>query len=288
MFLDKGHKKDISIKDHDMSSQLMRFKIQSSDQHMLFIAQKTEKITMALYMITDFLKDKEPFKWQIRDRAVQFLSFINSFKGFVIASQKERAISEMLSLLSELLALLRVAVSVRFISQMNYSILRDEYTSLYETLEDRLKMKQPVDGLILTQDFFESKLKSEEQPLASDNNRQERHENNLDAKSHGVEGATEGEREMSNRKDNISVSADNNEMSYNNSAHIINSNSKKGMRQDIILKLLKARGGVGIKDISETISGCGEKTVQRELAFLVGKGLVRKTGERRWSTYESV
>ena len=40
-----------------------------------------------------------------------------------------------------------------------------------------------------------------------------------------------------------------------------------------------------IKDLTPVIKGCSEKTIQRELATLVDKGIVNKEGERRWSVY---
>jgi len=59
----------------------------------------------------------------------------------------------------------------------------------------------------------------------------------------------------------------------------------KGNRQEIILSLLKKNKDLGIKDFATSISGCSEKTIQRELASLVSKGLITKTGEKRWSKY---
>lgn len=56
-------------------------------------------------------------------------------------------------------------------------------------------------------------------------------------------------------------------------------------RQEAILSILKAKGAVRIKDISMVIRGVSDKTIQRELAALIGLGVVRKEGERRWSTY---
>jgi predicted transcriptional regulator len=56
-------------------------------------------------------------------------------------------------------------------------------------------------------------------------------------------------------------------------------------RQDIIISLLKKKDELGIKDFVSSISGCSEKTIQRELASLVSKGLIKKEGEKRWSRY---
>lgn len=64
----------------------------------------------------------------------------------------------------------------------------------------------------------------------------------------------------------------------------INKNTKKD-RQESIIGLLRTQSGLTIKDFVKVIKDCSEKTIQRELTTLVEKGLVKKSGERRWSTY---
>lgn len=60
---------------------------------------------------------------------------------------------------------------------------------------------------------------------------------------------------------------------------------KKNSRQNIIITLLKRKKEVMIKDVSPLISGCSEKTIQRELSAMVQAGILRKVGEKRWSRY---
>ena len=56
-------------------------------------------------------------------------------------------------------------------------------------------------------------------------------------------------------------------------------------RMSLILELVRKKKSLSIKEIAAVIKGCSEKTIQRELALLIGQGLVRKVGERRWSLY---
>ena len=60
---------------------------------------------------------------------------------------------------------------------------------------------------------------------------------------------------------------------------------KKNSRQNIIIAILKRKKEVMIKDVSPLISGCSEKTIQRELSAMVQAGILRKVGEKRWSRY---
>jgi len=56
-------------------------------------------------------------------------------------------------------------------------------------------------------------------------------------------------------------------------------------RREAILSVIKDKKKASIKDISLTIRGVSEKTIQRELQALIAEGEVSREGERRWSTY---
>ena len=60
---------------------------------------------------------------------------------------------------------------------------------------------------------------------------------------------------------------------------------KKNGRQETILAIIKRKKEVMIKDISLLISGYSEKTIQRELLSMVRDGILKKSGEKRWSKY---
>jgi hypothetical protein len=59
----------------------------------------------------------------------------------------------------------------------------------------------------------------------------------------------------------------------------------KNDRQTLILNTIHTKGESSIKDLTDIIKGCSEKTIQRELITLVHSGALLKTGERRWSRY---
>lgn len=59
-------------------------------------------------------------------------------------------------------------------------------------------------------------------------------------------------------------------------------------RSEAVMSVIRTRGSVSIKDISTMVRGVSEKTIQRELAALIQAGVVRKQGERRWSTYSLI
>lgn len=59
----------------------------------------------------------------------------------------------------------------------------------------------------------------------------------------------------------------------------------QGERSSLVLSMVRKNKGISVGDIAAIVKDCSEKTIQRELAFLIGQGLVRKQGERRWSLY---
>ncbi len=57
-------------------------------------------------------------------------------------------------------------------------------------------------------------------------------------------------------------------------------------RRLLVLKTLKLDPGASVSEIHSAAGlWCTEKTVQRDLSYLIKRGVVRKSGERRWTRY---
>lgn len=56
-------------------------------------------------------------------------------------------------------------------------------------------------------------------------------------------------------------------------------------RRDQIITIIMDKKTVSIKDLSIEIKDCSEKTIQRELNTMIQNGVIRREGQRRWSTY---
>lgn len=65
------------------------------------------------------------------------------------------------------------------------------------------------------------------------------------------------------------------------------STAKVGRREQI-LAVLRSQPGASIKDITDTVTDCSEKTIQRELNSMIQSGTVLREGEKRWSKYSAV
>lgn len=57
-------------------------------------------------------------------------------------------------------------------------------------------------------------------------------------------------------------------------------------RRERVLQVIRAKGSVRIKDISDTIPEYSEKTIQRDLLDMIRDGAIVREGERRWSKYK--
>ncbi|HEY4516061.1 MAG TPA: DeoR family transcriptional regulator [Candidatus Paceibacterota bacterium] len=62
-------------------------------------------------------------------------------------------------------------------------------------------------------------------------------------------------------------------------------NTRSEAREKAIIDTVRERGEISIKDIAKNIRGCSEKTIQRNLISLIESGVLKRTGERRWSKY---
>lgn len=62
----------------------------------------------------------------------------------------------------------------------------------------------------------------------------------------------------------------------------------KDTRKEKVLAILRDKKQATLKDISLVISDCSTKTIQRLLNEMIESGLIKKRGERRWSTYHIV
>lgn len=210
-----------------------------------YIIQKSEKIASAIYLITDCIKDSDFLKWEIREESLHLISCALII-GNDINSDKEYAYKEYRTVADKILSLLRIAELSKTVSKMNSRIVHDELSVLVNYLDSNRGILEELSGYILSENYF----------------------------------ATENDSSYKRSNDkNIIKSTDNND--YKNE---INKISKKD-RSESILELLNKQSNLSIKDFSRVIKDCSEKTIQRELTSLVQKGLVKKEGERRWSTY---
>lgn len=220
----------------------------NNGDYLVFSFKKTEKIVSAIYLVTSLLKDNEPMKWELREGSMTLLSLLMTLNG-TEPVDKNRLIQSFFSSSVQMISFLNISFISGLISEMNSSVLIHEINSLMEYLKANSISSTHPAGFILSDTFFKVDDSQASQVEVG--------------KGHHVLGGP-------------SKSLKNNDILVKD---------KKNVRKNSILSLLKKDSHLTIKDFVKVIADCSEKTIQRELMDLVEKGVVKREGERRWSTY---
>jgi len=246
--------------------------ILKADSNVLFLQKKSERISAAIYLITNFFNVDEPLKWAMREDAVALIKDMNALSRTSLAD-KESRVRAAASHIGQIHSLIELARTAGFISPMNADILVSELGILLGRLEDRQSQELSVNSLPFDQLFFEAKIPETGHSLGGHASRV----------SHGQTSAKPHESKPAQTADDKGHSkghARNNVLYPHTHA--------KSNRQESILKALGKGDYMNIKDLLTYVKDCSEKTLQRELTTLLQKGIVKRTGERRWSTYSLV
>lgn len=220
-----------------------------------YVFLKLEKLTSALYMITDFLSDNEPLKWKLRgislDLVFETKSLPKDRKDFFgVAGLGRVALG-----LDNLITLLDVAYVGGAVSQMNLAILKQEYQTLFDLINTRLDENS-------LKKFISADILGGYPTLAG----------STVSQANSVSPRYIGQKDI--KSDTV------------NDLYGLNSKTaRKSLRKEQIINFLKDKSWTGITDISKALPDCGAKTVQRELLEMVSLNILKKQGERRWSRY---
>ncbi|MBI2120386.1 MAG: hypothetical protein HYT94_02050 [Parcubacteria group bacterium] len=263
------------------------------------LCKKAEKLSAAVYLVTGFLSDNEPMKWQIRESSLKILSDTNLMRDKTLPDRTQHAASLNIEI-GRIFSLFEISVMAGFVSDMNFAVLREEYHSIIDAVS-RYKIGEPQGRYIFAREFFSGAAGSSDAPTV-DLNPEEVNQENL-SKGHevkdGIQDLPTGREEIktqnnvvsgnenSPKKESVGASDTAENLSVTSAPRM----SRQVPRREIILQLIKGRGTNGelsIKDIVGHVPECGEKTVQRELGALVAEGVLKKTGDRRWSRYSLI
>lgn len=248
-----------------------------------FIYKKNQRLTSALFLVTDFIPEGEHLKSEIRKRGVDLLSLIMYLTS---ASYKKAnySISDTYNFIFEIISLLEVAYISGFISEMNFSVLLKEYSELKKLLSKREEERKKGGG-VLSEDFFNISLETGETSDYS------KGQSTIDKKTKSHIKDKTLEKQKDTQKDTKKTDKtqrhpkDENYQGHTNSLNYDEKKIKMSDRRNKIMNVLKRKDYVNVKDISQIVLDCSEKTIQRELGSMVNEGLVQKKGDKRWSYY---
>ncbi len=225
----------------------------------VFLLKKTEKLASAIYLMTNHFSDNEPLKRSLRDKSANLVSFMIGYKdlnGIQLVGFKKEVENRVI----EIVSLLELSLNVGLISRMNFNIVQEEFVKLISTIKSSPAPYAGASEVDTINEGFFNVGGYKIQPKSS------------------IEVPTSQHNHIANILEHKR-----NEISIGGTPEF-----KKSSRQNIILSVIRKKGEITIKDISDVIKNCSEKTIQRELISLVSSGLVKRSGERRWSKYSLV
>ena len=240
-----------------------------------YLYKKTEKIILAVYLVTNLFTDREPLKWELRKISSPLLSRTLSFNTRDLEVGVAR---DLLGKFMELESWLLIANQSLFLSDMNYTILKKELDGLMALLAELEVKQSPEKNVGLSENFFKdnSSLVLGQSPFLVDERRPF-----VDTTSH------KGHPYKGHSKMSL-TSVMRGRLGNSKRENILpkNSSQANGDRRNLIIGLLQKKALISVKDVADVISGCSEKTLQRELLGMVKDGVLVKEGERRWSRYK--
>ena len=267
----------------------------------LLLAKKTEKIVTAIYLISQFLSDRESLKFSLRDRATALLSIMNQIANqdfdsphITFSDLKNTShnifvlYQEILLVVKEIISLLSVTRDARLISEMNTNLVIDNLKKLEEILSRQQFVFNPDLMKIGEENIYENiyfkrdfKFKPIQDKVANLKNSSTRHAESIRQMSYRNTGLSVNK--VNNQDNKINKSVEDKTNNKSNKSVLIQ--DRKSNRRDQILALMLKNQEYSISDITSKIPGCSDKTVARELDNLISEKKLQRIGERRWARY---
>lgn len=244
-------------------------------EHSVFIYKKTEKLVVATNLVAGLVKDNSALSDAFMRKTLELLSNVSKSllaKATISSGDRFGASLRSLALIAEISSLCDVGHYSKYVSEMNATLLKREFASLYKLISEEVAGMSEPQGY-LTRDFFA------EPELAFHKGHDKGQNTSFIKSSHQAA-------RRSARVSGYSTVDTTDEGVVAAGTHGNSLSSEARMdRRTLILKTIKEKGEVGVADVVGGIKGVGEKTIQRELLAMVGEGILRKQGERRWSRY---
>lgn len=224
--------------------------------------EHARKLVSAIYLLTGLFEDQEPLKWSLRSKVLEVMSFTGvltrSVGPSVMRGDEENIIED----ISGIKTLLDIGVMSGLVSPMNHEILTRELSVFQENAVRHFHLMKGNQSLY-TESLFVG-FDWTKQPQLDKG-----HFKRTQISYKGQTGTTVAKGSSVLNKKTIKD----------------NSSPSNNERKEKIVKLIREKGSVMIKDISPSFPELSEKTIQRDLLDLVSKGSISKSGERRWTVY---
>jgi len=266
------------------------------DKSFDFLYKKTERISTAIYLVTNLMSVDEPIKWQLRKTALGLIDKVMTLSNATMSS-RDISIRDISQKIFQLISLYEISFRSGFISEMNYKIVDNEMKKIATFLSEFDSQDRESRTSLFDETFFTENINEVER---------EQIKRDISQKDRITKGVYKGQpkgqsfdykRQEIDMSDKVSSSSikgqktkdtknvkDINKIKSETTKNTSKSQDRNKRREDI-LNIIKQKGNVSVKDISSIIKDTSEKTIQRELISMVEDDVLLKEGERRWSRY---
>lgn len=244
----------------------------TADTALYSCAQKLGKVAAAIHLVADIIEGDKSLVTSLHE---QSLAAVRAAYGVV---GKQNLKSDVLAItvikIDELTALVDIGSIARSISRMNADIITGELVKIREVLLDVIStLKKTEQSFVLSQyavnhpviqtevigdALFESTLREYQS---------KRHQNDIKT---------------------TLITQNDNQTDIEKIKTTSVSDIPRFGRQKDILNLIKSSTTTTLALLRMKIPDCSEKTLQRELVTLIEMGLIRKEGNKRWTSYRAV
>jgi hypothetical protein len=237
-----------------------------------YTLEKTLRIASAVLKLASFMDSTSVVRGDIERTAMGLVKDTASF------AHSDRARKGFESGIATLSALLTTASSAGLMSVKNVNVLNEELSALITTtshigtLSGRSYLETGTFSVELPQDLFMS------EPTGTAST----HKGQVTDAVRPARASTQSQR----AEQQYQTSGDQQPLKQTRYVDRVQEVQKD--RRATILGLLQRKDRITVKDVSSIIRDCSEKTIQRELLALVAQGVLKKEGERRWSTYSLI
>lgn len=221
--------------------------------------KKAERLVTATYLVTNHVPKSESLRSRVRDICSALLTdTIQLREGF--ASSGVDALAAIVAEVRLVLSFLDALFASGLISEMNLRILKEAYLDFVHSLEVMRDMGA-AEGFELTSDYFgqTTSHKKLETPR--------------------LQTLTPPALPVKKQQKTATLST------QQPTADAIVVGAPQSPRTDTIIEFISKRGEATVPDIAQIIQGCSSKTLQRDLAALVQRGVLARFGNKRWTKY---
>ncbi len=228
------------------------------------IMDRAQKLTGALYRVTDAMSDKEPIKWSLRERSIELFNELMSMMSSSSGMRGREAIfEEIRSHIGRLEKILELTSLGNYTASFNFEVLKREYHNLQLLIEGEKNLFETEPVLVLDEP---QDVNPAPKPMPQ-----------VLSIGHAASNVIKDKAPI-----NISNGHKGQQATASNNGGVSSGN---GSRQQKIFEFLKDNKEKTVKEVSAIFQGISEKTVQRDLIGLLKDGRISAKGEKRWRTY---